>query len=278
MDGSPGRTLRLTHGAEIPAIGLGTWPMVGDEATRVLTTALRAGYRMVDTAEQYGNEEAVGAGLRASGVPRDEVFVTSKFNAEWHGRDLVARAARASLARLGLTYVDLFLIHWPNPWLDRYADAWKGLLDLRDSGVVRAIGTSNFKPAHIERLLAETGQAPEVNQIQLDPTLARTETRAYHAAHGIVTGAWSPLGRGSGLLDQPAILDLATRYSRTPAQIVLRWHVEHGIVPVPKSADPQRLAANLDVFDFQLTPADLDSIAPLDKGEGTARDSDAEGH
>jgi 2,5-diketo-D-gluconate reductase A len=271
-------TVPLAHGAAIPAIGLGTWPMTGDEATTVIAQALQMGYRSIDTAEKYGNEEAVGAGLRASGVRRDEVFLTTKFNAEWHRRDLVPQAFRASATRLGVDYIDLMLIHWPNPWLDRYVDAWEGLLDLREKGDVRAIGTSNFKPAHIDRLLAKTGEAPELNQIQLDPALARAQTRAYHTAHRIVTGSWSPLGRRGALLDNPVITDVADRYGRTPAQVVLRWHIELGCVPVPKSADPDRLAANLHVFDFQLTPDEIASITSLDRGEDAARDSEHEGH
>jgi 2,5-diketo-D-gluconate reductase A len=211
-------------------------------------------------------------------VPREDVFLTTKFNAEWHGVDLVDTAARASAARLGVDYIDLLLVHWPNPWLDRYVEAWKGLLKVRDNGLVRAIGTSNFKPEHIDRLLAETGEAPELNQIKLDPTLARRETRAYHAAHGIVTCAWSPIGRGGDLLATPVITRLAAQHGKTPAQVVLRWHVQQGIVAVPKSATPTRLAENIDVFDFTLSDEEIASIAALDRGEAGAPDSDEFGH
>jgi 2,5-diketo-D-gluconate reductase A len=262
----------------MPAIGLGTWPMTGAEAERVVALALETGYRLLDTAEAYGNEDAVGAGLRASGVPRDEVFLTTKFNAPWHGRDLVAKACDASARRLGVDRIDLLLIHWPNPSLDRYVEAWEGMLELREAGAVRAIGTSNFKPAHIDRLLAATGEAPEVNQIQLDPTLARVATREYHARHGVVTSSWSPLGRGGDLLELAPITSAAERHGVTPAQVVLRWHVQLGCVAVPKSADPRRLAANLAVTGFELDAAEVEAIGALDQGEAAARDSDVEGH
>jgi 2,5-diketo-D-gluconate reductase A len=271
-------TIGLDRGAAIPSIGLGTWPMVGDDATAVVAHAIQLGYRSIDTAEKYGNEKAVGAGLRASGVPREALFVTSKFNAEWHGVDLAQQAFRASAERLGVDYIDLLLVHWPNPWQNRYVDAWKGLIKLREEGSVRAIGTSNFKPAHIDRLLAATGVAPEINQIQLDPTLARIDTRAYHAAHGIVTAAWSPLGRGGAVLDNPMIIELANRYGKSPGQIVLRWHMELGIAATPRSSNPVRLAQNIDIFDFGLTPDEVASISGLDQGEAAARDSDREGH
>jgi 2,5-diketo-D-gluconate reductase A len=275
---APVPTIGLAHGAAMPLIALGTWPMVGDEATAVVTEAIRLGYRSIDTAEQYRNEAAVGAGLRASAVPRDELFVTSKFNAEWHGVDLAQQAFETSAERLAVDYIDLFLIHWPNPWQDRYVDAWRGLIKLREAGRVGAIGTSNFKPAHIDQLRAETGVVPDVNQIQLDPTLTRVDTRAYHAAHGIVTAAWSPLGRGGVVLAHPIIAGLAQRYERSPGQIVLRWHMELGHAAVPRSTNPGRLAQNIDIFDFQLTPEEVASISSLDQGEDAARDSDSEGH
>lgn len=272
-------TLRLTHGAEIPQLGLGTSPMGDDEAERVVADALSAGYRLIDTAENYGNEVGVGAGIRASGVPRDELFVTSKFNKRWHGKDLAAQAYEASADRLGLDYLDLLLIHWPNPAQDRYVQAWDGLAALLDSGRVRAIGTSNFKPAHLDRIITETGVVPDVNQIELNPLVGRVDTRVWATASGIVTESWSPLGgSGAQVLAEPVVARIAEETGRTPAQVVLRWHVELGLVAVPKSADPQRLRQNLDVFDFQLTVDQVAALSALDRGESAAVDSDTFGH
>jgi 2,5-diketo-D-gluconate reductase A len=252
--------------------------MTGDQARDTVVQAIEVGYRRIDTAEQYGNEAAVGEGMRASGVAREELFVTTKFNAQWHGEELAQQAYRAAAQRLGVDYIDMLLIHWPNPWLDRYVAAWRGLAKLLADGSVRAIGTSNFKPSHLDRLLEETAVAPDVNQIQLDPTLARTQTRAYHDAHGIVTESWSPLGRGGAVLEAPIINDLANGYGKSPAQIVLRWHMELGLAAAPRSSNPVRLAENLDIFDFGLTTAEVAAISALDQGEGAARDSDSEGH
>ena len=268
----------LAHGARMPVLGLGTWPMTDDEAEAAVAEALRCGYRLVDTAYAYRNEAGVGRGLRASGVPRDEVFVTSKFNREWHSVNGVAETFRASVQRLGVDYLDLLLIHWPNPVQGRYVDAWRGLSRLLDDGLVRAIGLSNFKPAHIDRLLAETGVVADVNQVELNPTLTRDAIRAYDAGHGIVTQSWGPLGRGGDLLREPAITDVARRLARTPAQVVLRWHLELGLTAVPKSSDPRRMRENLDVFDFDLTPAEVAAISGLDRGESAAVDSDVTGH
>ncbi len=271
-------TLPLAHGAAMPQLGLGTWPMTGDQARDAVAQAIHAGYRRIDTAEQYGNEEAIGEGIRASGLGRDELFLTTKFNAEWHGEDLAQQACRAAAKRLGVDYIDLLLIHWPNPWLDRYVAAWQGLITLLEEGRVRAIGTSNFKSRHLDRLLAETGIAPDVNQIQLDPTLARAEARAYHSAHGILTESWSPLGRGGDLLAEPVITEIAARYAKSPAQVVLRWHMELGLAAAPRSSNAARMAENLDIFDFGLTAQEVASISLLDRGEDAARDSDTEGH
>jgi 2,5-diketo-D-gluconate reductase A len=271
-------TLPLAHGAAFPQLGLGTWPLTGDQARDTVVTAIQAGYRRIDTAEQYDNEAAVGEAMRASGLAREELFVTTKFNAQWHGEELAQQACRAAAQRLGVDYIDMLLIHWPNPWLNRYVGAWRGLTKLLADGSVRAIGTSNFKPSHLDRLLEETGVAPDVNQIQLDPTLARTQSRSYHDAHGIVTESWSPLGRGGAVLETPVITELAARHGKSPAQIVLRWHMELGLAAAPRSSNPARLAENLDIFDFGLTAAEVAAISALDQGEGAARDSDTEGH
>jgi 2,5-diketo-D-gluconate reductase A len=211
-------------------------------------------------------------------VPRDELFVTTKLNAEWHGREQVKEAFAMSAGKLDVEYLDLFLIHWPNPQLDRYVDAWRGLADLLADGHVRAIGCSNFKPAHIDRLLEATGVVPDVNQIELCPTVTRDGPRRYDADHGIVTESWSPLGKGGDVLVEPVIVGAAERLGRTPAQAVLRWHVQLGLVAIPKSADPGRIAANLDVFDFELSADEMVAFSALDRGEDSAEDSDAFGH
>jgi 2,5-diketo-D-gluconate reductase A len=271
-------TITLANGVGMPALGLGTSPMGDEETEATVTGALRTGYRLVDTAENYGNERGVGRGIRASGVDRDEVFVTTKFNERWHGFEEAQQAFANSAERLGLDRIDLLLIHWPVPRKDRYVDAWRGLVKLLEDGKVRAVGVSNFKPAHIDRLLDETGVAPHVNQIQLDPRIGRADQRSYHAAHGIVTESWSPIGQGGGLLADPTIAGVARRRSKTPAQVVLRWHVQLGLIPIPKTSKPHRLAENIDVFDFELSSDEMDEITALDRhGEG-AVDSDRFGH
>ena len=257
----------LAGGAEMPVLGLGTWPMDDAEAEAAVGEAFARGYRLVDTAYGYRNERGVGEAIRASGVPRSEAFVTTKLNGEWHGEREAGDALRDSLDRLGLDYVDLYLIHWPMPWRDRYVDAWRGLLRLRADGLARAVGVSNFKPAHLDRLIAETGEAPEVNQLQLDPTVARAESRAFHSAHGIVTQSWGPLGHGRELLRNPVIGRIADRHGRTPAQVVLRWHLQHGHIVFPKSVKPERIKENIELFDFELSADDMRALDGLDRGE-----------
>lgn len=270
----------LLHGHHLPRVGLGTWPLVGRECARMVEKAVGLGYRLIDTAEKYANEDAVGAGLRASGIPRSEVFLTSKFNKEHHSVDGVQRAYDASLAALGVDYLDLYLIHWPIPALDRYVDAYRGLVKLWEEGRVKAIGVSNFKTHHLDRIIAATGVVPDVDQIQLSVDIARREQRAYHREHGITTEAWSPLGRGGPLLTDPAVVDMAAHHGRTPAQILLRWHVEHGVVPVPRADDDEQLAQNIDVLDFSLSADEIEALSGFDQGEGAARDPDdpANGH
>ena len=275
----PVPTVRLLHGADMPRLGLGTYPMDDAEAERVVADAVGAGYRLVDTAEAYGNERGVGRGLRRSGVPRAELFVTTKFDRRWHGRDLVAQALERSLDRLGLDAVDLLLIHWPNPGHDRYVQAWEGLAELHRAGRLRAIGTSNFTPAHLDRIVAATGVVPDVNQIQLNPYVTRTGPRAHHDRLGIVTESWSPIGgRDHDVLADPVVRRIAGRTGWTPAQVVLRWHLELGLVTVPKSADPDRLRQNLAVADLRLDPEDVAALSALDRGESEAVDSDTFGH
>jgi len=271
-------TITLRGGAAIPMIGLGTSPMDDDDTARAVASALEQGYRLVDTAENYRNEAGVGAGLRASGVDRSDVFVTTKFNRAWHSVDGARQAFEASAQRLGVDYVDLLLIHWPNPSYGHYVEAFEGLLALRADGLIRAVGTSNFKPTHLEQLRSATGELPEVNQIQLNPTLTRDAARAYHAEHGIVTEAWSPIGQGKELLAHPEVTAVAAEVGRTAAQVVLRWHIQLGTVAIPKSADPARQAQNLAVFDFELSPEQMARLSALDRGEQAAADSDTGGH
>jgi 2,5-diketo-D-gluconate reductase A len=276
MTGVP--TVTLANGVDMPALGLGTSPMNDDETEATVAVAVRAGYRLIDTAENYGNEHGVGRGIRASGVDRDDVFVTTKFNERWHGFEEAQKAFANSAERLGLDHIDLLLIHWPVPKKDRYVDAWRGLVDLLEDGKVRAVGVSNFKPAHIDRLLEATGVAPHVNQVQLDPRIGRADQRSYHEAHGIVTESWSPIGAGGDLLADATIGDVARAHGKTPAQIVLRWHIQLGLVPIPKTSKPERLTENIDVFDFELSSEEMDRISALDRhGEG-AVDSDRFGH
>jgi 2,5-diketo-D-gluconate reductase A len=267
----------LSTGAAIPALGLGTWPLDDAQVTTTVTEAIGIGYRLIDTAAKYGNETGVGQGIVNAGIPRERLFVTTKLDGGYQGGDRADGGLDASLRRLGLDYVDLLLIHWPLPAWDLYVDTWRTFLRLQESGRARAIGVSNFKPAHLDRLIRETGVAPAVNQIELYPTLARTATRAYNSAHGILTQAWSPLGRGETLTN-PVITGIAARVGKSAAQVILRWHLQLGISAVPKSASAKRLAENLDVFNFALTEDDLAAIGELDRGESAAQDSDHVGH
>lgn len=257
-------TLGLRSGGKLPLIGLGTWPMTGAECTNAVLSGLEQGYRLFDTAENYENEDAVGAGIAQGGVARDEVFVTTKFNAKWHGRELVREALEAALQRLQLDYVDLLLIHWPNPKQDRYVEAYEGMVAVQEAGLARAIGTSNFLPQHLDRL-AEAGFVPELNQVELDPTRPRTDVVAYHRAHEIVTQAWSPLGRDhrDELTATAPVRAAAEAHGRTPAQVVLRWETQQGIAATPKSGNPERQRENISIFDFELTDAEVEAIAGL---------------
>jgi diketogulonate reductase-like aldo/keto reductase len=261
-----------TDGVQIPQLGFGVWQIPGDQAEQAVRTALEAGYRHIDTASAYGNEEGVGRAVRASGLPREKVFVTTKlWNAD-HGR--AEEAFDESLARLGLDYVDLFLIHWPVPKQDKYVQAWTALEKIYRDGRARAIGTSNFTAATLTRLMEETEIRPSINQIELHPYLQQREMRAFHEANGILTEAWSPLGQGRGLLDDPALAVLSGKYGKTPAQIVLRWHLQLGNVVIPKSATPARIRENIDVFDFILDAEDMAAIGALSRGERIGPDPD----
>ena len=240
---------------------------------------MEAGYRHIDTAVKYGNEQGVGNGVRACGVDRSELFITTKLDGQFQGNDRAVEGLEGSLRRLGLDYVDLLLIHWPLPARDEYISTWKTFERLQTEGKVRSIGVSNFKPAHLERLMAETDVVPAVNQIQLTPAVTRTVEREFHQKHGIVTESYSPLGgSGAGLLDAPILTQLAEKHGKTPGQLVLRWHVQHGLVTIPKTANPDRMRENLDIFDFTLDPQDLAELAILDEGPGAGNDSDVTGH
>ncbi len=275
----PAPTLPLRGGVEIPVVGVGTSPLQGDECFRQVLAALEVGYRLVDTAESYGNEAAVGEAIRASGIDRSEIFITTKLNRRWHSVAGVREAFEASSQRLGVDYIDLMLVHWPNPDQDRYVDAVRGLQAVVDGGGLRALGTSNFKPAHLQRVVEETGITPDVNQIQLSPHSTRSASRAYHEAHGIVTESWSPLGSSNAeLRNDPVIGRIAAAHERSPSQVVLRWHVQLGLVAIPRSSNPERLAENLHLFDFELSDEEMGRISALDRGESGIPDSDAVGH
>jgi 2,5-diketo-D-gluconate reductase A len=259
---------------DIPQLGFGVWQVPDAEVTDAAVAALEVGYRSIDTAAAYQNEAGVGQALARTDVPREEIFLTTKVWNDQQGYDATLRAFDASAKRLGQEVVDLYLIHWPVPAKDAYVDTWRALLELRSQGRIRAAGVCNFQPAHLQRLLDETGELPALNQIELHPRLQQRELRAFHAQHGIVTEDWSPLASGGDLLEDPIITGIAQRLSRTPAQVVLRWHVQLGHVVIPKSVTPSRIAENFQIFDFELEPGDLAAIEGMDRGERTGPDPD----
>lgn len=273
----PAPTLTLANGVKMPQLGLGTWPMNDAEAAVTVAAALGMGYRLIDTAENYANERGVGEGIRQSGVSRADIFVTTKFNRKWHSVDGARAACEASLERLGLDYLDLLLVHWPNPDQGRYVEAYQGLVRLLEAGLVRAIGTSNFKPAHLQKLF-DLGLVPHLNQIQLDPYHLRDDLVAIHRAKGIVTGAWRPLGCGNAMLADPTIVSVAERHGRTTAQVILRWLTQQGFVATPKSSNPTRMAQNLDIFDFTLSADEMALLGTLDRPDPDMFDADSFGH
>ncbi|MFB7009239.1 MULTISPECIES: aldo/keto reductase [unclassified Streptomyces] len=260
-------SITLNNGVEMPQLGYGVWQVPDDEAARTVATAIEAGYRSIDTAAIYENEKGTGRAVAASGVAREELFVTTKLWNSEQGYDSTLRAFEASLDRLGLDYVDLYLIHWPVPAKDAYVDTYKAFEKIYSEGRAKAIGVSNFLPEHLERLLGETSVVPVINQIELHPQLQQAESRALHAKHGIATEAWSPLGQGKGLLEVPTVVAIARKHGRTPAQVVLRWHIQTGNVVIPKSVTPSRIVENLDVFGFELDADDLAAFAALDEGK-----------
>ncbi|MFJ4013144.1 aldo/keto reductase [Streptomyces sp. NPDC090026] len=259
-------SITLNNGVTMPQLGFGVWQVPDDEARTVVGTALEAGYRSIDTAAVYENEKGTGEAVAASGLPREELFVTTKLWNSEQGRDATLRAFDASLGRLGLDYVDLYLIHWPMPAKDLYVETYKALEEIAAEGRAKAIGVSNFLPEHLERLIGETSVVPAVNQIEFHPQLQQAAAREVHARYGIATEAWSPLGQGRGLLEVPTVVAVAQKHGRSPAQVVLRWHLQLGNVVIPKSVTPSRIAENIDVFAFELDADDLAALAALDEG------------
>jgi diketogulonate reductase-like aldo/keto reductase len=267
----PVPTITLNNGVTMPQLGFGVFQVPDAEATDAVTTALRAGYRSIDTAALYRNESGVGRAIAQSGLRRDELFVTSKVWNSDQGYDSTLRAYDASLSRLGLDFLDLYLIHWPTPKRGRYPETWRALEKLLGDGRVRAIGVSNFRPAHLQRLFDEFDVVPAVNQVELHPRLQQPELREFDAAHGIATEAWAPLAQ-SVVLDDPVLSAIAQRLGVTTAQVVLRWHLQIGNVVIPKSVTPARIVANIDLFGFELSDEDMKQIADLDRGRRIGAD------
>lgn len=265
-------SITLNNGLGMPQLGFGVWQVPDDEAEKTVATAIETGYRSIDTAAIYENETGTGKAIAASGVARDELFVTTKLWNSEQGHDSTLRAFDASLDKLGLDYVDLYLIHWPVPAKDAYTDTYKAFEKILADGRAKAIGVSNFHPEHLKRLLAETSVVPAVNQIELHPQLQQAEARAFHAEHGIATEAWAPLGQGKGLLEVPTVVAVSQKHGRTPAQVVLRWHLQTGNIVIPKSVTPSRIKENLDVFDFELDADDLAAFAALEEGKRLGSD------
>jgi 2,5-diketo-D-gluconate reductase A len=266
--------IELNNGVRMPQLGYGVFQVPDNETATAVKAALEAGYRSIDTATVYGNEKGVGQAIAESGIARDELFVTTKLWNSAQGYDSTLKAFDSSMEKLGLEQLDLYLIHWPTPERDKYLDTWKAFEKLHADGRVRAIGVSNFQPAHLERLLDAADVAPAVNQVELHPYLQQQELREFDAKHGIATEAWSPLAKGGSLLGDPIIAELAVKHGRTPAQIVLRWHLQLGNVVIPKSVTPSRIEENFDLFGFTITEEELESLTPLDRGERTGPDPD----
>nr|WP_294695519.1 aldo/keto reductase [uncultured Friedmanniella sp.] len=259
--------LTMNDGHSIPQLGFGVFQIPQDETEVAVTSALEAGYRLIDTAQGYQNEEGVGAALAASEVARDDVFITTKLTNSEQGYDKTMAAFDASMTKLGIDVLDLFLIHWPQPMFDQYVDTWRAFEKLQADGRIRSIGVSNFEIEHFERLAAETSVVPAVNQIELHPQFPQAELRAYHAEHGILTESWGPIGQGKGLLENEHIRAVAEKVGRTPAQVVLRWHIQLGLVVIPKSVTPSRIRENIQLFDFTLDDDDMAAIAKVETGE-----------
>ena len=270
-------TVRLNTGAAMPQLGFGVFQVPPQDVERVVTVALEAGYRSLDTAAMYRNEEGVGRAIAAAGIPRDELFVTTKLNNPEHKSGEVERAFDESLRKLGLDHLDLYLIHWPLPAADRYVEVWRALGKLRQDGRLRSAGVSNFQPAHLRRVVDETGEVPSVNQVELHPYLTQDELRRVDAEFGIAAEAWSPLGKGGELLREQTIVGIAEKYGVTPAQVVIRWHLQVGNVVIPKSVTPERIRSNFDVFGFELADDDVAAVDALNRDERLGPDPDTFG-
>jgi 2,5-diketo-D-gluconate reductase A len=256
--------LQLNDGSTLPAIGLGTYGLRGPEGVESLSNGIASGYRLLDTALNYQNEREVGEAVRNSGLDRSELFVTTKLPGRHHGYEETLASFEESRANLGLDSVDLYLIHWPLPRVGKYLQSWKAMIELRDRGDVRSIGVSNFTPRLLQELVDETGVAPAVNQVELHPYFPQSDLRRFHAEHGIVTESWSPLARRRNVADEPVVREIAETHSVTPIQVVLRWHIQLGALPIPKSADAERQRTNLDVFGFTLADAEVEAISALE--------------
>ncbi len=261
------RFITLNDKMKMPTTGFGTWKVTETEAPKVVSAALESGYRLIDTATVYENESGVGLAIKESSIPRSEIFLATKVWSNMHGYDSTLRAIELSLQKLKTDYLDLYHIHWPAPHLDKYVPTWKALARLHKEGIARSIGVCNFQIPHLKRLLDETGIVPAVNQIELHPHFQQVELREFHAKHGIVTEAWSPLARGDVFSD-PVIVKLTEKYNKTAAQIVLRWHFDNGIVAIPKSSKTSRMLENQDIFDFFLSPNDLKEMSQIDRVDG----------
>ena len=268
----------LNDGNTLPAIGFGTAGVTGDEGTDIMRSALEVGYRLIDSAVNYGNEEEVGEALRRSGVPRDEVQVTTKVPGRHHERALAVRSVEDSLRRMGLDYLDLVLIHWPNPRLGRYVEAWEALVDVHERGLVASIGVSNFTGEHLNRIVDATGVTPAVNQIELHPYFPQHEMRVVDNSLGIMTESWSPLGKRNAPFAEPPVAQAAEAHGVTPAQAILRWQVQLGALPLPKSSSAERQADNLDVFGFELTDEEMADITGLGRPDGRLFGGDPDTH
>ena len=258
----------LSDGFKIPKIGLGTYTMKGTDGVRRIEMALNSGYRLLDSAFNYENEGTVGRAIRNSGIPRDQITVASKLPGRHHEYQAALQTIEESVLRTGLDYIDLYLIHWPNPKQEKYVEAWQALIDAQKTGLIRSIGVSNFLPEHIDRLEKETGVLPVINQIEMHPYFNQTEQRAYDASKDIVTQSWSPLGRNNASTKEDIILEIADRYGKTPAQVILRWNIEQNVLPIPKSTHVGRQAENLAIFDFNLTTDEIEKINSISRPDG----------
>ncbi len=270
--------ITLNDGNTLPAIGFGTYPLKGASGAEAVLHALEAGYRLLDTAVNYENETEVGEALRRSGLPRDQVQVTSKLPGRDHAYEDAVASVHGSLDRLGLDYLDLHLIHWPNPSVGRFVEAWQALVDLREQGLLRSIGVSNFTEEHLRRIIEATGVTPAVNQIELHPRFPQEEMRRVHEELGIRTEAWSPMGKRRAPLEEPAVTGAAERLGVTAGQVILRWHVQIGSLAIPKSGDPERQRQNLDVFGFELTVDEVVAITGLAESDGRLFGGDPDTH